>query len=764
MTPERHARAKAIFDATYGLSPEARAAYLDQACGSDHELRREVESLLIAHDRATTPSARRPTPANGRSARDASGVDAKTRELLTNALDGRYEIVRLKGSGGMGAVYLARDIALDLDVAIKVLRSELTRVESSRQRFRREAQIAANLKHPNIVWLREYREVDDVWCFVMDHVPGRALNERIEAEGAMLHDEVRSVLLDLAGALEYAHRHKVIHRDIKPANILFDADHHALLADFGIAKIAGTDTLTPKNAVIGTPCYMSPEQMDGRQDVDHRTDIYSLGLVAYAMLSGRQPYADLSLEEIRRQKWNEQLTPIRTLAPSVPQGLADVITKCLAADRARRFADAEELRHALEHAGRQPVPLPEPWMIMPGFGQWSLVWSTCWTAYALLGDHRPRELFLILIVAALVPLGFVLQIWNVGRHGVGWLPLIRMAYWPPEWWGMWWPAPLRRPADLWMRLPWPARAVRIMLSIFLVGMPALVIVQSRLAAPAASLVVAEYVLLAATFLATVAGVAWTRSRGVPTGEAARLLFGATMPTPAWRTPSVAPLLSPARGVRPPIADDPHDHCRAISEMAELLPSVFREDGRRAVDLAKHLLREVKRYNAKIVAVDGMASLGEVERLMMQLAGLGPPTSGESDGKRALRDAVEHQITILRAMRREAEGAAYARTTMVDFMRSLWARVRRVHEDASMDAVDPAPAAADLRALCGEIERHLAEGEDDPEGADDRVDPNAPDEPPGNGGRPAPVPPKGPSSAGFARDGGNGAALETHGPL
>ena len=714
MTPERLQIVKRLFHEALSLPADARSAWLDRECEGDMEIRVDVDSLLAAHDAASLPAPNGRKQLDREIVRDPAQVDGHMLTVLRRALGQDFEIIRRIGGGGMGAVYLARDIALDLRVAIKVLRPELAESAASQQRFQREARIAARLKHSNIVQLRHYREVDRLCCFVMDHVSGDPLDDRLRIEGAMPCDEVRDIVATLAGALDYAHRQGVIHRDIKPANILFDADARPMLADFGIAKQLGAHTLTPTDAVIGTPAYMSPEQLQGRPDLDARSDIYSLGLVAYAMLAGREPYGGMSNEEIRQRKLHEEPVPLRAVVPSVPPGLADVIMRCLARDRELRFADAGSLREALERADRVVAPVPLPWVIMPGFGQWALVWATFWATYAALGNHRPREIALTLVVAGLVPLGFALQVWNLGRHGASRLDLARLTYWPPEWWGMWWPSLLRRPADLWPRLPWQARGMRIVLSIFLVGMPALVVAQSMLEAPEAWIIAMENGLLFLALLATIAGVMWTRARGVPAGEAARVLFGATMPTPAWRTERVAPLLAPARGVRLPQHGNATDHCRAIHEIAGLLPQAHLELGREASAMAHRLLRVVVRHDREIDRLLRDASATEEDRLAMRLTEMGLPAPGEPVSRQEFRDLILRQLSVLRSMRRDADLLANERRAMFDLMRALWAEVRRLHEDSSIDGCETSPAATSLRGLCDSIDQRLSDAAAAPE--------------------------------------------------
>src|SRR4051812_41937568 len=250
-------------------------------------------------------------------------VDVRTgdpvRRLLERTLADRYELLRVLGRGGMGIVYLARERELERLVAIKVLSPELSSTADSRERFRREARIAAKLNHPGILPLHTFGEAEDLAYLVMEYVRGESLAELLRQEDRLPPDTTRRILAELADALDYAHRHGVVHRDIKPENVLIeDESGRAYLADFGIAKARTTDeTLTITGAIIGTLQYMSPEQAAGDRSVDGRSDIYSLGVLGYRMLSGRLPFDGRSVREILVRQASQSPLTLESLVPGV---------------------------------------------------------------------------------------------------------------------------------------------------------------------------------------------------------------------------------------------------------------------------------------------------------------------------------------------------------------------------------------------------------------------------------------------------------------
>jgi eukaryotic-like serine/threonine-protein kinase len=267
---------------------------------------------------------------------------------LQTALAGEYSLQRELGRGGMGIVYLARDVQLDRDVAIKVLPSHLARTAESRQRFVREARTAARLSHPHIVPIHRVGEAGGFVFFVMSYVEGETLGERLRREGPLSPADAARVLREVAWALAYAHGRGIVHRDVKPDNILLEAGTgRALVTDFGIAHGgADPDPGTDPGKIMGTAHFMSPEQA-ANETVDGRSDIYALGVVGYLVVSGRLPFEGPSVPALLVRQATEAPPSIVRAAPGIPPALAAAIDRCLALDPADRFPDGETLAAAL---------------------------------------------------------------------------------------------------------------------------------------------------------------------------------------------------------------------------------------------------------------------------------------------------------------------------------------------------------------------------------------------------------------------------------
>ncbi|MDQ4068476.1 MAG: Stk1 family PASTA domain-containing Ser/Thr kinase, partial [Actinomycetota bacterium] len=300
--------------------------------------------------------------------------------MVDRVLNGRYRTVRHLARGGMAEVYIAEDTLLNRTVALKVLFPELAEDEAFVERFRREARAAASLNHHNIVSVYDFGEDDGSWFIVMEYVAGRTLRDIIRAEGQMDPARATEIAAEVAAALAAAHAQGIVHRDVKPANVLIDGNTGTVkVTDFGIARAAANarQGLTMPGTVLGTATYLSPEQAQGAS-VDHRTDIYSLGMVLYEMLAGRPPFTGESSVAVAYKQLKEEAPPPSTHNPHVPSALDALVMKALAKDPNARQASAEDLRTALLDVDRAvgdpdatvaiPGPAVEPTVVAPAAG------------------------------------------------------------------------------------------------------------------------------------------------------------------------------------------------------------------------------------------------------------------------------------------------------------------------------------------------------------------------------------------------------------
>ncbi len=276
---------------------------------------------------------------------------------------GGYEIAGVIGSGGMGVVLKGFDASLNRFVAIKLLAPHLAGNGASRQRFAREAQAAAAVVHENVIAIHSVSEFNDLPYLVMPYVRGMSLQKRIDVEGQMELEEILRIGMQTASGLAAAHAQGLVHRDIKPANILLnDGVSRVTITDFGLARAADDASLTHSGLIAGTPQYMSPEQASGK-NVDHRSDLYSLGSVMYAMCAGRPPFRSENAYGVLKRIAEENARPIQEVNPKVPVWLAKIITNLHARQPDSRFRTATEverlLSDCLAHV-QQPTRVPLP--------------------------------------------------------------------------------------------------------------------------------------------------------------------------------------------------------------------------------------------------------------------------------------------------------------------------------------------------------------------------------------------------------------------
>ncbi len=260
----------------------------------------------------------------------------------------RYRVLGKLGGGGMADVYLAEDTTLGRRVALKVLLKRFVEDETFVERFRREAKAAAGLNHPNVVSIYDWGQIDHVYYIVMEYVEGETLKERIRRVGRLPAGEAVAIVVELLSAVQFAHTNNVVHRDIKSQNILIDRHGKVKVTDFGIAR-AGDSSMTEAGSILGTAQYLAPEQAKGEK-VDERSDLYSVGVVLYEMLTGTVPFKGDSAVTVAMKHVNELPAEPAELVPGLPYALNQIVLKALAKSPERRYASAAEFAHDLRSA------------------------------------------------------------------------------------------------------------------------------------------------------------------------------------------------------------------------------------------------------------------------------------------------------------------------------------------------------------------------------------------------------------------------------
>lgn len=288
-----------------------------------------------------------------------TAAEADTRAVsqrLQEDLGPDYEVLGELGHGGFAVVYLVSARRPHGYLAVKVMRQELMLSKSIVERFRREISYASKLRHPNIVPVVFSVERADLVYYAMPRVQGKPLSKYLEGRGRLPADETLSILRQIADALVYAHQHEVIHRDVKPSNAILGKDGKARILDFGVAKGLSRDgsNLTASGELLGSPEYMSPEQCAGSADIDHRTDIYSWGVVGYEMLAGRPPFVGESVTDVLYKHMTVPPPDLRMYRPDTPELLAAVIHKCLEKEPDHRFVNMLEASDGIARCAAGP--------------------------------------------------------------------------------------------------------------------------------------------------------------------------------------------------------------------------------------------------------------------------------------------------------------------------------------------------------------------------------------------------------------------------
>ena len=650
----------------------------------------------------------------------AQSTDASdpVRRMLERAIGAQFEFIRLLGRGGMGFVYLARERGLQRLVAIKVLSPDVAETAKTRDRFRNEARSLAGLTHQNILPLHTFGEAGDLAYLVMDYVRGESLAERLAREGRLPSEVARRILVELADALDYSHRHKVFHRDIKPENILMeDESGRAILADFGIAK-ARTDNapLTQTGVVVGTPHYMSPEQASGGE-IDGRSDIYSLGVLGYVMLTGRALFDGRNVREVMLKHATQEPPPLHVVMPDAPDDLVSAIARCLAIDPDSRWPDGRSLKLALTHDGVSDAGLPDELRDIPGFGMYAALWAVAWGMIAANEKAGDGDPVLFVLIGVLVPVGFLLLAWNIGRSGFRRMQILRVACWPPKWWGLWWPRPLRRSGDMWSCLPASVRLTRVMLTAFFLLMPTLIYTGKwALSSPALRsrgpgvhrwFVITEYGVVLLTAIVIAASTWLWRRRGLATPDVAWLLLGPTIGARFWGRPQISALLTrPSEQAAPCEREQPqtaHDFLRSISDAAELLAGPARALGSDAVAAARRVVGSVEALDKEISMLARDADPAEISRVEQRLSMLDErATDGDEQQMRML---LESQLELLRRLSARLEGATTHRQHLVGMLRTLFLYVANLRARTAEESLESGEITAHIRELCDAIEEH-----------------------------------------------------------
>ncbi|MBK5257619.1 MAG: protein kinase [Vicinamibacteria bacterium] len=655
------------------------------------------------------------------------------REALTLALGRQYEVAGLLGKGGMGAVYLAREAALEREVAIKVLPPDRGTTQDSRDRFRREARTAARLSHPNIVPLYTFGDVDGTLYFVMGYVKGESLATRLKREGKLPVEESRRILIEVAEALEYAHKLGIVHRDIKPDNVLIEeGTGRALLTDFGIAKAVGAgQTMTTAGSVVGTPHYMSPEQAQGKADIDARSDIYSLGVMGYAILAGRLPFEGPTPGDVMVQHITKEPPTLASLASGIPPEIQAALTRCLAKNPDQRWLDATRLKAALAGPGSDQPPAE-----LLGLGD--LFWGSLAATFVLLllaawwlsggSPSFPYPLLLAFAVGMVAFLALDLTVGGYRAMRAGFEPsrIVREVLKQPEGWFGWYPTRFRRAGDVWRRLPpqlrWARWASGWTAMFFLLLSPFFVFILADL-----SNVLntgrggrdnpdLKWAFLALSSILPMGGAAvwlvvqwwrFARIQGLSPQTATRAFDVSTANQPFWAKPEVAVLLLP---------DDSATHGGSLQEpttvaslvdavriIAAHLPETARSLG---VQIEASVLRLAASISSLDIQIAGVAQAfdpPEAKRLVDRLAALGLD-DGPADERREVREILQRQVDAVRSLEARLERAKSRRARRFELLKALWLQVVDL-QAAAHDPVKTGHTTDRIRKLFDQIDEH-----------------------------------------------------------
>jgi tRNA A-37 threonylcarbamoyl transferase component Bud32 len=632
---------------------------------------------------------------------------------LGTALGSQYEIVRLIGQGGMGRVYLAREPFLDRQVAVKVLPAETADTGDARERFLREARTAARLSHPNIVPLYTFGQAGTLLFFVMGYVQGESLETRLARDGRIDPEDARQILAELADALDYAHRAGVVHRDVKPDNVLIDAaTGRAMLTDFGIAKqSAGRATLTQTGMIMGTPHYMSPEQAAGDRALDGRSDLYSLGVLAYRMLAGRLPFEGESVQEILTQHLTRAPQALEQIVPGLPLELSSAVARALAKDPLERWASGRAMRDSL--TGDSEESMPDEMRTVADQGVRMLLFGAVpGTVAFLLGIYGLMPPFGCAVITATGLLAPTVTY-------AGTLPFQRkfgfravMNAWlrQPRSWAGWWPRIGRRPGDVWDRLPEQVRFLKraataaAFINIPLVGWmlyilrPSQIIMQRTwpLAALAGGVT-------ASVVFAAWRQHKWARAQGLSKMNEARILSEPAHVRSFWSRPEIARLLAPVQPTKrlpPPSFGSAHSIVRDLNALAaDNEASAFADLYRDAAEAARLANDEIAARDAELARLAADTDPRERARIQASLDALGEPTADDRTGKQEVRALLIRQLGLFRELELRQADVNARRQRLLEHLRMLDLQVTHLRDHAIESSDGAADITARIRSLC-----------------------------------------------------------------
>ncbi len=579
---------------------------------------------------------------------------------LRSYLEVQYELLRPLGSGGMGAVLLARERALERMVAIKVLHPSSASDAESRERFRREARTAARLTHPNIVPLYTFGDVGGELYFVMGFVDGETLAARLAREGRLSVEDATRLLGEIADALDYAHRAGTVHRDLKPENILLEATTgRALLTDFGIARdIDPASGLTSTGVIVGTPHYMSPEQASGERAIDGRSDIYALGVIGYRLVSGTLPLGGENAREVIARHLSAEAAPLPVAVRDAAPGYVAAIARAMAKEPAARWQSAGEFAMALRSTTGDEVlgdELEQRDAIVANSVLIVSAMTVLFPLASLVGITDDPLLASVATWSAATLLAAGAGVMGAKLSTLGGDPATRDLRWrvslrPPKWWPLWWPRRFRRPGDVWERLPpelrWSSWVNALATAVLVpVQVGALLWVFS----PIGSATLGQWLIgdrsvinvalgigiaLAATPIAAIVAFAHRfRKRTKTDLHLQRLLFSLSPSDPRWAQPRFAAFLD--RGRAQPaavLAKSTDELVRELRGAGVVLPDGMTEARSAAREAAVRLDRELQ-------ALREMVNAEEIQRLDDRLRALGT-------GDASLRDMLESQRALL----------------------------------------------------------------------------------------------------------------------